>query len=88
MRMKLLRLNHGKEVTVENSSDVKKVVKIFREREPFYYQNKDKAPKEALNNWNHLCKIFPKDTMAATPLDFFFVPDPDNPDNLKVNMEK
>jgi hypothetical protein len=85
--MKLLRLNHGKEVVVENQSDMKKIVKLFREREPIYYTNKEKASKEAVNNWNLLYKIFPKEGVAATPLDFFFVADPDNPDSVKVNID-
>jgi hypothetical protein len=55
--MKLLRLNHGKEVTIENSSNVKKVIRLFRDREPIYYTNKEKAIKEAVSNWNLHYKI-------------------------------
>lgn len=85
LRMKVLRLNHGKQISIDNANDVKRAVRIFRDREPIYYQNKEKtAAKEAVNNWNHLLKVFPKETMAETPLEFFLVDEDDNPNVIKI----
>ena len=87
LRMKVLRMNHGKQVVVENANDAKKAVRIFRDREAIYYQNKEKAgAKEAVSNWNHLLKVFPKETMADTPLEFFLIDEDDNPNELKINV--
>ncbi len=85
--MKALRMNHGKLVTIENANDAKRAVRIFRDREAIYYQNKEKAgAKEAVANWNHLLKVFPKETMAETPLEFFLIDEDDNPNELKINV--
>ena len=60
-------------------------MRIFRDREPIYYQNKEKAgAKEAVANWAQLLKVFPKETMAETPMDFFLIDDDENPDDMKI----
>lgn len=49
IREKILRLNHSKEVTVNSSNDIRNCIKIFIERKPIYFQNKDKSgAKEAV----------------------------------------
>ena len=49
IRMKILRMNHGKEVTVSKTDDIKRCLRIFRDREPIYFTNKEKAgAKEAV----------------------------------------
>ena len=70
---------------IENINDAKKAVRIFRDREPIYYQNKEKAgAKDAVSNWNHLLKVFPKDSMAETPLEFFMIDEEDNSNKIRV----
>ncbi len=60
-------------------------MRIFRDREPIYFQNKEKAgAKEAVTNWMQLLKVFPKETMAETPLEFFMLDEDEDPDEVKI----
>ena len=89
IRMKILRMNHGKEVIVSKGEDIKRCLRIFRDREPIYFTNKEKSgAKEAVDNWNHLVKVFPKETMAVDPISFFFIKETDNPFELQINVDK
>jgi hypothetical protein len=64
-------------------------LRIFRDREPIYFQNKEKTgAKEAVDNWNHLVKVFPKDSMTVDPISFYFLKEQDNPYAMNINIEK
>lgn len=40
LRMKFLRINHCKHVTIYNANDAKRAIKMRRDREPIFYQKK------------------------------------------------
>ena len=82
--MKMLRLVHGKEVKIQNKTDIDKVVNIFRDRLPFYFVKKEKASEETLENWELLTKIFPKGFIADTPMELFQLKEKDNPFSNRV----
>ena len=85
--MKLLKMNHGNHVTIENLNDAKRAVRIFRDKESICFMNKDKSgAKDAIANWNHLFKVFPKETMADFPLEFSQINEEDHSEEMKINM--
>jgi hypothetical protein len=71
--------------TIDNVKYAKKTVRILRNREHICIHKKEKpGSKEAVSNWVQILKVFPKEMMAETPLEYFLLYEEDNSDEMQI----
>ena len=87
--MKTLKLIHGYEIEIKDKKDVEKILRIFRDRLPLYFtQREDKASKEVVNNWDLVRKLVPN-KLPKMPMDLYTMDDTSSEDNVhKLYIQK
>ena len=79
--MKALKLIHGYEIEIKDKKDVEKILRIFRDRLPLYFtQREDNASKEVVNNWDLVRKLVPN-KLPKMPMDLYTMDDTSSEDN-------
>jgi len=71
LRMMILKENHGKNINGVDERDLRKAEDIFKKREPIYYSDPKRAKPAVIDNWKHLLKVFPNNSLTKSPIEMY-----------------